>query len=118
MSISFTLDDTLYQARNMLHDVNKERYTDTHLLSCVNTAVGELKRIRPDIISLQGAISNYPYTMQNLGIGEKLPTDDMFYGPLISFVVGWAELIDDEFTVDNRAATLLARFTTQLTAGG
>lgn len=118
MSSAFTIDDVLYQVRNMLQDQEKERYTDTHLLSSLNTAVSDMRRIRPDIVALQGVVPNYPFNTSHLNQGVRVPVDDMYYGPLISFVVGWTELADDEFTVDNRAATLLARFTNQLVAGG
>jgi hypothetical protein len=37
-----------------------------------------------------------------------------FYSPLVSFVVAWAEIVDDEFTNDGRAAALLANFKTEL----
>lgn len=114
----FTLDDVVYQARNMLQDTLKERYTDQHILAGLNVAVSEIKRIRPDIIDLQGSVPSFPYSAQQLGTQVQIPVEDMYFGPLISFTVGWAELADDEFAVDNRAATLLGRFTTQLMVGG
>ena len=101
-----------------LHDSEKVRYTDLHLLAALNTAVGEIRRVRPDIADIQVDIPNFPYVGNSINDGTRVPVDDMYYGPIISFVVGWAELIDDEFTVDGRANTLLTRFTQQLVAGG
>ena len=34
----------------------------------------------------------------------------MFYSPLVGYVTGVAEITDDEYTTDSRAALLLAQF--------
>ncbi len=36
--------------------------------------------------------------------------DMMFFSPLVSYVTGVAEVTDDEYTVDGRAALLLSQF--------
>ena len=33
-----------------------------------------------------------------------------FYAPLVSYLTGVAEIVDDEYTVDGRAAFLLSQF--------
>lgn len=116
--MAYSLDSILRQARTIIQDQDKERYSDQQLLDGVNVALGEMKRIRPDILTLQATLSNFPYGPQQLNAGVSLPVDDMFIGPVVGFVSGWAELSDDEFTVDSRASQLLQRFQSQLLVGG
>lgn len=116
--MAITLDQLAEQARFLLKDADKVRYPDDILAGALNVAITDMMRIRPDIVSLNGTITGFPYDGGSLSSGLALPVDDQFFGPLIAFVVGWVELVDDEFAVDNRAVTLLTRFQNQLVMGG
>lgn len=116
--MSFSVDDVLAAARDLLQDDEKVRYNDVRLIRALNLAISNMRRVRPDIVALWQSIPNYPYTSGTVGGGVLLPVDDQFFDPLVSFVAGWVEMADDEFTIDNRANTLITRFSSQITLGG
>ena len=116
--MSFTINQFASTVRAIVQDVDGTRYPSSMLLGALNTALTELRRIRPDVLSIQEQIPHFPYTNMAADGNRELPVGDVFFGPLVSYVSGWLELSDDEFTTDGRAATLLARFTAQLTQGG
>lgn len=118
MSSSLTVNDILYQARLILQDTAAERYSDTNLLFALNFAISDMRRIRPDIIALQGTVQDFPFNTTQLAQNVRVPVDDMYYAPLVAFVAGWAELADDEHVDSTRAGSLLQRFASQLMLGG
>jgi hypothetical protein len=74
----------------------------------VSTAVGEARRIRPDlfIATLRDDVPVYTSTAMD----AQVPMPDMFFLPVVNFVAGRAELRDDQFTTDGRAVTLIQLF--------
>jgi len=85
----------------------------------INNGLYELKRLRPDIwlSSLTFPVTDLPrYVDDPVDLATALPFNTMFYQPLVLYVAGYAELRDDEFTQDARAATLLKSFAVQLSA--
>ena len=109
-----TIDDAILQARQILQDISSpHRYPDSELVSYLNSALGEIRRVRPDVF--------FPYTTPapfysdtSLGMSTEFPLEDIYFQPVVYFIAGTAELRDDEFAVDSRAATLLRKFETSL----
>jgi hypothetical protein len=116
--MSFSLASVLRQVRTIIQDEDGERYTNQQLIDALNMAIAEMKRIRPDITSLHGTVTGYPFSVGDANDRVLLPVDDEYLAPVVGFISGWVELSDDEFTVDSRASQLLQRFQTQLVAGG
>jgi hypothetical protein len=118
-----TYANLMTEAREILQDTNTDptlqRYTDQTLLDQLNRGLQELYRIRPDayydlwddtaedflVPSLTLAALPDPASYQNNFV---LPM--MFYAPLMSYIIGMVEAIDDEFTDDSRAMTFLSEF--------
>jgi len=120
-SMAWTVDQVVNEARRILQDENAitgYRYTDDHILTALNGGLGEVRRIRPDLFILSLTDDLPVYVAADITAQTPLPIHDMFTMPLVSYVAGWIELADDEFTVDNRAVSLLTRFTQQLVMGG
>jgi hypothetical protein len=116
--MSFTIDYVIGRAREILQDDAKDRYSDDRLLNALNIAIASMQRVRPDIPELWSDIVRYPYSGADLGGTTLIPVHQQYMESLVAFVAGWAELADDEFTVDGRASVLMTRFTSQMMMGG
>lgn len=110
--MSKTVADILTEARGYLQDTSAEpRYSQEDLISFLNDAVFEIRRLRPDLF-----LGTYGQPVIQYDDTELL---ELFAFPQYAtatgyFVAGSAELRDDEFVDDNRAMTLLARFSSML----
>ena len=100
------------EAREILQDTQEPyRYSDAILLNVLNRGLQETARIRPDAFWDTFATDDIvvpEITVPTLS--DTFPLPMQFFLPIVSFVVAWAEVLDDEFTVDGRAATLISQF--------
>lgn len=122
-----TLDDLVIEIRLMLKDRRVPyRYPQSDIIEAINTALREVKRVRPDAFlgccsdENGGTVDMPDYTEADLGLTPTpmpFPIDEIFYTAVVFHVVGKIQLGDDEFAVDNRAMTLLASFR-QILLGG
>lgn len=115
-----TYQNLIDEARIYLQDTDTSdpRYTDTQLIGMLNQGINALVRVRPDAcydlyddnalntpeVVASGATGN------QVNVSATFNLDMMFFNPLIHFTVGMAELVDDEYTEDGRAAMLLGQF--------
>lgn len=132
-----TWGDLLTEARVIIQDtVSPFRYSDAVLRSKLNRGLQELARLRPDafwdlfdrddVIVPEVALvdpdppddpSNpQPVEQTTVLVTDPFPLPMQFYTALVYWVVGSAELVDDEFTNDGRAMTLLAQFKSMVVA--
>lgn len=112
-----TLGDCIDEARTILQDkVEPYRYSDAELASIFTNACYEIKRLRPDAYIGGYGVDLTIYTDGDLAL--EVPFPSTMFQPVVLFMAGFAELRDDEFTVDNRAGTLLRSFAGQLVAQG
>ena len=120
-----TYQDVVTEARVLLQDTDPAnyRYSDTVLLAIYNRALQSLGRVRPDAFynfytDLSG--TNVPELVESgAGAGQVDWTDTFglemqFFQPMISYVVGMAEIIDDEYSEDGRAALMLQAFKSEV----
>lgn len=129
-----TWQNVLDEARVILQDVNTpHRYEDSQLVAKLNRGLQELARLRPDafwelfhtddiIVPEVVVVDPNPEEQDGdqlvadldedsqIALGATFNLPMMFYSPLVYWVIGSAELMDDEFTVDGRAMTLLTQF--------
>lgn len=129
-----TWQNVVDEARVILQDVDSpHRYTDVALLAKLNRGLQELGRLRPDAfwelfdgedIIVPEVVTVDPDPEEQDGDEDEAdPIEDgqialsasfnipmMFYSPLVYFLTGSAELVDDEFTEDGRAMMLLSQF--------
>ena len=118
-----TYQDVVTEARVLLQDTDSSayRYSDANLLAICNRALQALARIRPDACyGFYAANSlNVPELVQSSPGRDQIAwTDDFglemqFFNPIISYVVGVAEIVDDEYAEDGRAMMLLQSFKTE-----
>lgn len=105
-----TFAEILTDARVMLNDSAAGegevlRYTDPQLLVYARQAVMEARRIRPDLF-----LTQFTTDFSTLALTDAAPLPDEYVAPVTDFVVMRAEMRDDEFAVDGRAAALVQRF--------
>ncbi|RLC18911.1 MAG: hypothetical protein DRI24_01710 [Deltaproteobacteria bacterium] len=114
-----TVEQILGGARIILQDlVLPYRNSQDDLLSALNAGLYELKRIRPDAWLTYYGQELPQYADNATDLAASIPTNPMFYQSLIYFVAGYAELKDDEYSVDSRASLLLRAFGSNNTKPG
>lgn len=89
------------------------RYSDDSLVGIVNECMFEARRVRPDLF--MGKLRTDLTLVASAS--DALPLSQQFFGPMLNFVVGRAEMRDDEFTNDKRATTLYGAFYAAMTKG-
>lgn len=119
-----TYQDLVTEARKLLQDTdtNLQRYDDETLIEILNRGLRDLGTMRPDVFYdlFLGNQLNVPEIVESgAGVGQIDWTDVFtlefqFYTPLVSYLVGVAEIFDDEYSVDGRAALLLGQFRNQV----
>ncbi len=113
-----TYQNAIDEAREILQDTVVEyRYSDATMLNILNRALQEVGRIRPDAYWADfetDDISIPEIEIADLGNAFTIPMQ--FFFPIVSFIVAWAEVLDDEFTADGRADMLIKQFKTQVLA--
>lgn len=127
-----TFQNLIDEAREILQDTDSGgyRYETTTLTNKLNRGLQELARLRPDafyayfmrddilvpeVVAIDSDPDSDPDTLDAAEDGQVALSDNFglpmqFYNPLVFWVAGSAELIDDEFTNDGRAMTLLTNF--------
>ena len=112
-----TANDAIVETRLILQDtVTPYRYPTGDLIRYLNNGLYALKRLRPDAF-----LSYYNRDLPQFvdapeSLDTKLPFATIFFEPIVMYMSGFAEMRDDEFTVDQRAGILLHSFAAQLTA--
>lgn len=95
-------------ARGVLQDRRSPyRYSDEDLIEYVTFGLLEAFRVRPDLLPLS---SGFSAPALSLSMDDLLPLPDMYVPQLVNYVVGRAELRDDEAAEANRALSLVQAF--------
>lgn len=112
-----TVGNAVTEARRILQDLNEEsyRYPTSHLCSLVTQACQEARRVRPDLFL--GMLTTTIPTYTESDFADELPITDSYFPQVVNYVVGRAELRDDQFSSDGRAAMLVTAFGVSLTGG-
>ncbi len=103
ITMATSVQQVIDGARSILQDKKAPyRYSDDELVDIVNYAISRVIRLRPDLY-----FGDYPISQAALTISSNLPIPDIYTSSIVAYVAGWAELRDDEYTTDGRAAVLL-----------
>ncbi len=128
-----TYQNAIDEARELLQDTrDPTRYPDSTLLNKLNRALQELARLRPDaftdrfdddtgeiivpkVVVTDADPDTDPDTLDatedaQVALSDEFDIPMMFYPAIVYFITASAEILDDEFTEDGRAAMLLAQF--------
>ena len=108
-----TLGDVVARVRDIVQDsVEPKRYADAFLLRHMDSALLEVRRIRPDLFNDDITSDPANLTAQSLSAGFPLP--EHYLPPVVAYVAGMCDLIEEEYASEGRAAALLSRFHAQL----
>ncbi len=115
-----TYKDVVTEARVLLQDTDSGgyRYSETNLIAIYNRALQAIGRVRPDAcydLYTDNSLEVPELVESSPGSDQVIYTDAFglemqFFNPLVSYIVGITEIIDDEYTEDGRAAMLLQAF--------
>jgi hypothetical protein len=104
-----TFQEVIDSARVVLQDSDKLRYTDAQLMEYANDGVQEGFRIRPDF-----KLGSYTTAPSTYVVGSTVPFPYVYQMLLKHYVVYRAEIRDDEYSQDGRAAALLGIFKAEM----
>lgn len=109
MSLS-TVAQLVDEARVLLLDtVAPYRYADSELIRILNIAVLEARRLRPDLF-----LSSFAALPSFTTLADPFPIEPMYRPTFVYYLVGRAQLREDEATQDARASVLMNKFVAQL----
>jgi hypothetical protein len=109
-----TVGQYLEETRRLLQDeVIPYRYPDDDLVDALNIGLMEARRLRADLFL---PLFDVPWVNPagTIDTTTKITLDPMYRSSLVYYVVGRAQLRDDESTTDSRAAAMLTKFAAQL----
>jgi len=110
MAALATVANFITTARVLLQDTAGDRYSDAELVIALSLSMLEARKLRPDLFI--GRFDDIPsYTVND---STAVEIDDQYRVPLLYYIVGHAQMRDEEDTQDARAAAFLGKFTSQM----
>jgi hypothetical protein len=112
-----TVGQVVQAARAIIQDaVPPFRTSDSDLAGYVSEAMGEARRVRPDLFLTMLRDPLPVYTQADFAVAIPLP--DSYFSQVVNFVAGRADLREDAFAQDGRAITLISAFGVSLVGSG
>lgn len=116
-----TYQSLISEARFLLQDTDTDqlRYADSTLLDILNRGLNDLSKLRPDLtytvyannsLEVPEIIETGPPGTGEVVWTDAWPWEKWFYNRMVEYVVAVAEITDDEYTTDGRAAILMQMF--------
>lgn len=104
------------EARSLLNDtIQPVRYSDADLYDILDNAIGVTRRVRPDLfLGSVAGLRSEPAPIAPADANQPFPLDWSYTSAFVWYVAGRAEMRDDEFSSDQRATVLLARFVAEM----
>src|SRR5262245_53879967 len=108
-----TVADYVADARVLLQDTIEDyRYSDAELVTALNLGIMTARRNRPDLFL---EVTDVPqFVVGDVAAATAFAMDVQYRVPFLFFMVGFAQLRDEEDTQDARAAAFIGKFTQQL----
>ena len=108
-----SVDLYVSEARVLLQDlVPTYRYADSELISALNLGIMTARRNRPDLFLTATTIPQF--TTADIASQTVFDMDVQYRVSFLFFMVGYAQLRDEEDTQDARAAAFIGKFVQQL----
>jgi hypothetical protein len=110
-----TVGQYLTESRRLLQDqFVPYRYPDADLVDAINIGMQEARRLRADLFIPQGFQVPYVDSSGTIDTTALVPLEQMYRSALVYYIVGRAQLRDDEATTDSRASAFMQKFLTQM----
>ncbi|MCA6318324.1 hypothetical protein [Phenylobacterium sp.] len=109
-----TVGDYVARARVLMQDTVDApyRYSNVELVEALNLALLEARRLRPDLMIAFFKTSIPTYSASSLTTAVSI--DEQYRTAFLYYIVGHAQLRDEENTQDARASVFLNKFVSQL----
>lgn len=108
-----TVADYVAEARVLLQDlVETYRYSDAELVSALNMGILTARRLRADLFLESTSLPSFAEA--DIAASTAFDMDEQYRVPFVYFIVGYAQLRDEEDTQDARASAFIGKFTSQL----
>ena len=108
-----TVAQYINEARILLQDtVPTYRYADAELVMTMNLGIMTARRNRPDLFLEVATVPQF--VVGDIAAGTVFTMDPQYRVAFLFFMVGFAQLRDEEDTQDTRAAAFIGKFTQQL----
>jgi hypothetical protein len=104
-----TFQDVIDSVRVDLTDPTGTRYTTPQLMGYANDGIQESYRLRPDF-----QLGNFTAATVTYTESQEVPLPAKYQMLLKHYVSFRAEMRDDEYSIDGRAAAMLSRFQTEM----
>jgi hypothetical protein len=112
-----TVADYIHDARVLLQDeVTPYRYSDAQMVTALNYAFMEVRRIRPDVV--KSFFNSSLPTYSTASPSTTVALDPQYRVAFLYYICGMTQLRDDEATQDARASGFMNKFTSSLLAAG
>ena len=112
MAVLSTVIDYVREARVLLQDtLVPYRYSDDELVSSLNMGLEQAHKLRRDLFLKYDTTPYYPALT-----ATEVALDPGYRRAILFFMVGHAQLRDEEETTDSRASAFLTAFTSQMTS--
>lgn len=106
MAALAVVSDYITEARTLLQDtVAPYRYLDTELVTALNMALLEARKVRPDLFIGLNAVQSFT---ANDSTAVTIP--EQYKNYLVFYICGNAQLRDEESTQDSRAMAFFGMF--------
>jgi hypothetical protein len=107
------MGDVIARVRDVLQDkTSPYRFDDQFLLRHLDSAYLEARRLRPDLFA--GRIGEAMAQLDGHPTTYGFPLPESYLPAFVSYAVGMADLVEEEFAADGRASALMQRFAQQL----
>jgi hypothetical protein len=111
--MSLTIRNAFTQVRQTVQDVDEPyRHSDDKLFGYFNDALGDIRRLRPDLFI--GSLDSTWVIYDDTNFDDPFPIDFTYFTTVIDYMASTVGIEDDEFANDGRAITLYQRFVTKL----
>lgn len=113
MAAARSIGDMMVDARVLLQDTQSPfRYREADLYTNLNTALMQARRIRPDLFLGRFGREDFDYRQDRAT--EPFPLAPWYWEAFVEYIVGRAEMRDDEYSQDSRAVVFMNRFQSKL----
>jgi hypothetical protein len=113
-----TIGGLIAETREIINDTipisGAPRFTDNELVMIANEGLSQIRAKRPDAWLTFGLRNPVPRYTLPTDANTVFPIEDQFYSPLLFYISGRAELVEDTFAEQGRAVTLMNKFVQQL----
>jgi hypothetical protein len=95
-----TIADIILQVREVLQDLDGDRYSDERIIRAINLGILDLRRVRADYFIGRFAEPTFQAELPS----DVYPLTDFSLPAIVKYAAGWVETSDDEYVSDGHVS--------------